>query len=536
MLSCFGCERESIRAASTTFKAIVGSGILTLPFAFKSFGLIGSAIGLCIAALFNFLTMRTLLLSIRHVRRLNRQRCAGARSRLRAEERVGNYSMHDNLLEEEEFEQVDGNPIAQVIAKESISYEDLGREALGKIGELIVLFSAITCQIGSCIAYTIFIVECIRGIIPFGGLEVLKFAGSEEEQAALLITPVLISLSWLRSAEPLEITSHFGNVALAFGLISVIIYGIREDHSVYNHDLDNGHSFNLFDLSAFPIFFGIAIFSYSAHCEIILIDQSLSSIGKTSKIYPRQILSFVITGIAILYSFFGGFCYLLYGKNVPDTGSIFKAMQESSILAKIVKSCMAISLSFQFPLTLIPALQMMERSLFGMFGTKEKKDPLDIVAAVYEHKNAIAGLASPVQLPQTPEMIEAATELERVESGQSEQGYTPVEEKNWCASIIQNSFRTVVVLGIVVTAVKVPLFSLVCALIGAFSNGIIVFILPPLFFFRFLYSKNENDKKMGTLVEAILNGIMFVVGGFACVYCSGDILMQIIQSLQHDKF
>ena len=62
-----------------------------------------------------------------------------------------------------------------------------------------------------------------------------------------------------------------------------------------------------------------------------------------------------------------------------------------------------------------------------------------------------------------------------------------------------------------------------CSFVGAFSNGLIAFVLPPIFYIMFL-------RKRRHVTELILNIFILMLGMFGSGYCSVDIILTIIRA------
>jgi amino acid permease len=145
-------------------------------------------------------------------------------------------------------------------------------------------------------------------------------------------------------------------------------------------------------IGGFAAFFGLSIFAFSAHSEIMCIEQFLPS--DTQKQYPRvlEIALFVTTCV---YAIFGLFGYLFFKQHTQgiifsnlqcfekptdwcdDIGSFTQgscdddtwapicdpsrmSFQTAQILSKMVKAAMALMITFNYPFTMFGATQNIE--------------------------------------------------------------------------------------------------------------------------------------------------------------------------------
>lgn len=82
---------------------------------------------------------------------------------------------------------------------------------------------------------------------------------------------ILIPICWLRSFKPLAYVSMASNVFLVFALIVISRYCIQNqsEHPELSQNL------NYLDLSAAPLFFGIAVFDFEGNGVVINMHASM---------------------------------------------------------------------------------------------------------------------------------------------------------------------------------------------------------------------------------------------------------------------
>jgi amino acid permease len=363
-----------------------------------------------------------------------------------------------------------------------VTCREIAFEACGHTGMLACDFILISCQIGSCCAFAAFIMNDLAQV----------FDNTEQTKHIILIcmTPIFCLLACLRSTQSLEVTSTFGNLCFLFSFIMMLVLGALVSPpslgkvtptGLENFPASERGYFNLDKAVAqngvggFAQFFGLSIFAFSAHSEIMCIEQFLPP--KTMKQYPR-VLEVALGLTTCVYIIFGLFGYLFFKQHTQ--GIIFTNLQcykspkdwcediyqpsgghpncdadtwapvcdpsrisfaTANILSKMVKAAMACMITFNYPFTIFGAIQNIE----------------DIVW--------------PGVMPQDATFVE----LKRI-------------------------ILRVVCVGFTVTiAATVPDFAFLVGFTGCFSNGLLAFVLPPLFYLQ-LYKEEIAEHKYSSLV------------------------------------
>ena len=163
------------------FKCFIGIGLLALPHAFSSIGIIGGCIAIILIGSLNYYTM---MLQIE--------------CKLKYGGRVETYS-------------------------------DLAFVVFGRYGKIVVDFSLFSSQIGCCIAYLLFVGKQFDQVICFETDE--KFCGKKADYimlGALIVAPVCC----LRTFKFISYLSGFANMTICFAsklqypqfIVAVIIY------------------------------------------------------------------------------------------------------------------------------------------------------------------------------------------------------------------------------------------------------------------------------------------------------------------------
>eukprot|EP00658_Telonema_sp_P-2_P053067 TRINITY_DN4148_c0_g1_i3.p1 TRINITY_DN4148_c0_g1~~TRINITY_DN4148_c0_g1_i3.p1 ORF type:complete len:419 (+),score=132.63 TRINITY_DN4148_c0_g1_i3:91-1347(+) len=322
----------STRGVSTTastwltlFKAIVGTGMIALPPAVKTTGWVLAPICVAVMCVLSLYTMSAIIRSVRAIR-----------------EEMGDMEARIEWLE--------------------LS------ERLGPWQNMLSSFSVISCQLGSCVAYVVFILLHCTEVID---VDVWLLA------AILMLAAIPLAL--LRGADKLTFVSVLGNITLIVAIVTVYEQGFRTGDASrigHGHAAVNDSKLVMFKPSGLAQFFGVALFMFSAHAECIPVEQSMMN-----KSQFRRVLVSCFMVIAILYLQFGLVVYYLYGdqtgkKPNGDDGTIFDNMG-NGVFVDIVKITMSGALFAQFPITLLPASIMIE----SLCGIAETPDPQKTVNA-----------------------------------------------------------------------------------------------------------------------------------------------------------
>jgi len=186
---------SSTQAYFVLTSAMIGSGLLAIPYSMREVGVLGGAFGLIVVALMSNFTLK-LLISFTSVPKFR------------------NASQH--LLQ---------------------SYASIGSAAFGKPGEWIVGFAVSMSQMGFCCSYLIFIMDNLYLLSPHF---------SKAEWILYFIAPILFGLMLLRTLDFLAYTSYVSAFCIIGTVVAVLVDGMT--------DPDKNHSGNnLFDPSSIPL-------------------------------------------------------------------------------------------------------------------------------------------------------------------------------------------------------------------------------------------------------------------------------------------
>eukprot|EP00735_Rhodelphis_limneticus_P008302 TRINITY_DN211_c0_g1::TRINITY_DN211_c0_g1_i1::g.1613::m.1613 TRINITY_DN211_c0_g1::TRINITY_DN211_c0_g1_i1::g.1613 ORF type:complete len:442 (+),score=24.63,sp/F4ILY9/AVT3B_ARATH/29.93/9e-38,Aa_trans/PF01490.13/3.2e-59 TRINITY_DN211_c0_g1_i1:82-1407(+) len=378
----------------TTFKAAVGAGVVALPYAFKQAGLLPGSIGLLLVYAASNYTMRQIVQCIRIVRT----------------RKLESF----DLIHEPRMD---------------LGYAEVGQEALGSWGRFASYFSLISCQFVAVCSYLIFISENLSEVFQV-----------PRQTIVLMCFPFILPMALAKNTTYLAPTSTFGNLSVTIAVLTVFYYGFKHSPPSLDHvELTNG-------IAGLPDFFGVVVFTFSAHCEIIPIEFDA---GDKPGYY--RVLDYAIFCVAVLYGSVASIGYLCFGE---DTHAIIFKDLGSGAVANFVKVTMSISILFNYPLSLLPATNMLDGMLLDADNTPHR---------LYRRQKRI--------------------------------------------------LRAIVVILSCIVAVSTERFGAVTTLAGGF-NGFLAFVLPPIFYVSL---KGRKNCSIGELALNSTLVVLGLIGSIASV-------------------
>eukprot|EP00457_Paulinella_chromatophora_P007513 gb/GEZN01007536.1/.p1 GENE.gb/GEZN01007536.1/~~gb/GEZN01007536.1/.p1 ORF type:complete len:422 (-),score=61.28 gb/GEZN01007536.1/:238-1503(-) len=402
----YGHKVSALATVSLFFKSVVGTGILALPPAIKAGGVVLGVLFVLLMCILTIYTMRIIILTVRHLRRQGVARHQDGR----------------------------------------IEFMELLVMAFGQWGNVVGSFSVITCQVGSVLGFVCFIYSNMTAVCPV-----------QAWQVAVVLFVILAPLCLLRTTDGMGWSSSLGNLALVLGLGTIYYYGFSEERLINTDNTVQGLHF--WEWSGIAELFGVCLFMFSAHAEIISIEQNMKDRSLFLSLMTATLLC-----TCLLYIQFGVLVYMFFreetgmkwdgSSNKYVAGTLFDNIQ-TGIFVNLVKIFMCGAITFQFPIVILPAFLCVEQ-LFGM---------------------------------------------------QSMVSYEHHPREHMAVSACRLGF-----LGLICGAgLVVPGFEFVVALTGAFSNGLVAFVLPPLFYWKLVGEELSMREKA-------FNWLVCTFGVLGCTY------------------
>ncbi|XP_062214174.1 amino acid transporter ANT1-like [Phragmites australis] len=303
--------------------SIVGTGVLGLPYAFRTAGWLAGGLGVAAAGAATFYCMLLLL---------------ECRDKLREQET------------EEEGEQ--GHQHHRC----NYTYGDLGEKCFGPIGRYFTEATIILSQTGGSVAYLVFIGQNVSSVFTSGGQL------SPATVVLALLLPVQATLSFIRSLSSLAPFSILADACTVLAVATVV----KEDLQL----LVEGGRAPFAGRSAFaglwgvPFAFGFAVFCFEGFCMTLALEASMSNRSKF-----RSVLLQAIAGVTAVYLCFGVCGYLAYGDATKD---IITLNLPNNWSTAAVKVALCIALALTFPIMMHPIHEIVEARLFAPGGWLRK--------------------------------------------------------------------------------------------------------------------------------------------------------------------
>ncbi|CAA7391231.1 unnamed protein product [Spirodela intermedia] len=301
------------------FIAIVGSGVLGLPYTFKRTGWAAGALMIFVVA---GLTYHCMMLLVYTRRKLEKDRG---------------------------FSKI-------------TSFGDLGLVVSGEIGKFAVDVMIVLSQAGFCVSYLIFIANTLAHIINASGDEdsspsALNLIGSGLLSLApksLYIWgmfPFQLGLNSIRTLTRLAPLSIFADV-VEIGAMGVVMV---EDVTLFLQQHQALQAFR--GLSVVFYGLGVAVFAFEGIGMVLPLESEAADKAKFGKT-----LGVSLFFISLMYGFFGVLGYFAFGEETRD---IITNNLGRGFLTELVQLGLCINLFFSFPLMMNPVHEVMERRFAG---------------------------------------------------------------------------------------------------------------------------------------------------------------------------
>ncbi|PIK49259.1 putative proton-coupled amino acid transporter 1 [Apostichopus japonicus] len=287
--------------------------------------------------------------------------------------------------------------ISESELERTISYGEVARAVLGRLGSILTTVGLFVTQFGFCVSYFIFIADTLEesidtfvynrtkhdivtptAMVEDGGLQssvltdgldrswwqYLTMGSNLDKDAAkhvvdyhlllLIPFPCFMALAMLKRIRDMGPFSALANFSVLVGFITITVI-IFTDFKI-NNDVTWTANF-----SGFPIFFGQVTSAYEGIGTIIPIETSME--GNRS-LYPVLLYGALLlfTGI---YCFMGVIGYLKYGNNVGQVLIWSLAGHTNPIVILMINATICIGVLFTYPLQNFVAVEIVEGIIFG---------------------------------------------------------------------------------------------------------------------------------------------------------------------------
>ncbi|ODV64452.1 Avt4p ASCRUDRAFT_16472, partial [Ascoidea rubescens DSM 1968] len=228
------------------------------------------------------------------------------------------------------------------------SFGDIGLILFGYKMKLLILFSIVLSQIGFVATYLVFtsnnLIAFIKNIFNFDVSFIFMLS---------ILCLIFMPLSLIRNITKLSLAALFANVFIFFGLIVIVYY--TSFHLILNGPANDIIFFNSND---WPLFIGVAIFSFEGIGLIIPIQESMAQPEK----FPK-VMFLVIVSISILMISIASLCYMTYGSKTLTV--IILNLPQDSIFVNLIQLFYSLAILLSSPLQLFPVIKILENNIFG---------------------------------------------------------------------------------------------------------------------------------------------------------------------------
>lgn len=234
------------------------------------------------------------------------------------------------------------------------SFGDIGRLCYGPWLQHLILTSIVFSQVGFAAAYIVFTAENLRAFVC--NVSSYNAADLDIFWFILLQVVILTPLSLIRDITKLSMLALLANGFILLGLITIVCYTIS---AFIGNDFQPGEGVSyFFNKSEFSMFIGVAIFAFEGIGLIIPIQESM--------VYPNnfpKVLFQVITTISFIFIFIGGIGYVTYGAKI-DTVILLNLPQTSPSVI-MIQLLYASAILLSTPIQCFPAIRLIELKIFS---------------------------------------------------------------------------------------------------------------------------------------------------------------------------
>ncbi|KAH7574792.1 hypothetical protein JRO89_XS02G0005400 [Xanthoceras sorbifolium] len=291
---------------ANVFIAIVGAGVLGLPYAFKRTGWL---MGLLMIFSVALLTYHCMLLLV-HTRR--------------------------------KLDSFENNGFSKVN-----SFGDLGFRVCGSVGRFVVDLMIILSQAGFCVGYLIFIANTLVNLFD----ESTILGMSAKGFFIWGCFPFQLGLNSIATLTHLAPLSIFADV-VDLGAMGVVMV---EDVLVFMKQMPEVRTFG--GMSVFFYGMGVAVYAFEGIGMVLPLEAEAKDKDKFG-----NTLGWCMVFIALMYGGFGAFGYFAFGE---DTKDIITANLGAGVVSALVQLGLCINLFFTFPLMMNPVYEIVERRFWG---------------------------------------------------------------------------------------------------------------------------------------------------------------------------
>jgi len=352
-------NRDVIFVAANIFISFIGAGVLGLPYAFKEAGLMEGLLVLTFVAAGSVKAMLLLIeckykcLSVLAPGLSNVKVNAG-KDYMPVKTSDDHHSDDDDDKHKKHNKSTSStrsNSPALINTKDGITYSDVAFSALNHAGRYVVDSSLLASQIGFCCGYLIYITKTMKE--SFGRTQ------------GFWLTVVLPLLFFLTLVPDLGKMAKFSIMAQISNLLAfMVVFWFDFEHLHLFEAMATRREFNVEGLASF---FSVAIYCYEGAGMILSLEHSVPE--RLKKSFTKMFV-FTLTAITLLYLSFGWCGYLSFGPDTRDliTMNLDPPEDGGWHWAEFIRYCLAVALTFTYPVMLFPVIKLLKPRLENFFG------------------------------------------------------------------------------------------------------------------------------------------------------------------------
>ncbi|KAM7266989.1 hypothetical protein ACFE04_009155 [Oxalis oulophora] len=301
---------------ANVFIAVVGAGVLGLPYAFKRTGWVMSLLMLLSVSSLTYYCMMLLVFTRRKL------------------EKPNNHNI--NFI---------------MPTKEISSFGDLGFAVCGQIGRFVVDVLIVLSQAGFCVGYLIFIANSMTNLFNGANSEYMVLGVSAKSLYIWGCFPFQLGLNAIPTLTHLAPLSIFADI-VDLGAMAVVMV---EDVAIFLNERPEVQAFG--GLSVFFYGMGVAVYAFEGVGMVLPLESETKDKDKFG-----GILGLSMAFITLMYGAFGVLGYFAFGANTKDiiTGNL-----GPGLISTMVQLGLCINLFFTFPLMMNPVFEIAERRFWG---------------------------------------------------------------------------------------------------------------------------------------------------------------------------
>lgn len=233
------------------------------------------------------------------------------------------------------------------------SFGEIGLICYGLWLQQLILSSIVLSQVGFVAAYIVFTGENLRAFV--GNVTKYNMEDVDIFWFILFQACILAPLSLIRDITKLSLLALLANVFIFFGLLTILYFTITEYAS--NGFIPGDGIYYWFNQLQFSLFIGVAIFAFEGIGLIIPIQESM--------IYPDnfpKVLFKVIMTISVIFVFVGSIGYLTFGDSISTV--ILLNLPQNSPLVIMTQFLYALAILLSTPIQIFPAVRLIELRIF----------------------------------------------------------------------------------------------------------------------------------------------------------------------------